>query len=147
MRAAFTVAILCLAVYYTYVAFVDLNFLSSTGRLGPGFFPRIVGVLLILACLYELAVELRRRDRDVPRSQFARVTLLVAVLSGLFVLSLEFLGGPIAMVVFMLVSLFILNRGHPVQNVVIGTILPLSLYLLFNVWLNAPLPEGIILPG
>ena len=43
MRLAFTAAILCLAVLYTYWAFADLSFLSSAGRLGPGFFPRIVG--------------------------------------------------------------------------------------------------------
>ena len=61
MRVGFTAAILCLAVLYTYWAFADLSFLSSTGRLGPGFFPRIVGILLIAACLLTLAGDLKAR--------------------------------------------------------------------------------------
>ena len=38
MRLGFTAAILCAAALYAYWAFADLSFLSSTGRLGPGFF-------------------------------------------------------------------------------------------------------------
>ena len=62
MRLAFTAAILCVAVFYTYWAFAELSFLSSAGRLGPGFFPRIIGLALIVACLLTLAGDLKQRD-------------------------------------------------------------------------------------
>ena len=144
MRLAFTAAILCLAVLYTYWAFADLNFLSSTGRLGPGFFPRIVGLLLIVACLFTLAgdVSHRRSGDGLPR--FWGITLVVAALSGAFVLLLEILGGPLATVVFMLATLSVLNRGKPVQNVAISVGLPFVLFLLFDRWLNASLPPDAL---
>jgi putative tricarboxylic transport membrane protein len=140
MRLGFTAAILCLAVLYTYWAFVDLSFLSSTGRLGPGFFPRIVGLLLIVVCVLTLAGDLKKRHAEGGLSSLWWITLVVAALSGAFVLSLEILGGPLAMVVYLLATLSVLNPGRSLQNVTISVGLPLALFLLFDRWLNASLP-------
>ena len=119
MRLAFTATILCLAVLYTYWAFADLSFLSSTGRLGPGFFPRIVGLVLIAVCVFTLAGDLKERHGDRGLSSFWRITVVVAALSGGFILLLEILGGPLAMVVYMLATLSVLNPGKSMQNVAI----------------------------
>lgn len=148
MRAAFSFAILCIALAYTYVAFTDLSFLSSTGRLGPAFFPRIIGVALIAACLYGLAVERSQAGMADFLSGHWRVTLAVAALSGLFVLLLNVLGGVLAMIVFLLATLTLLNRGRIVQNLLVSLLLPIGVYLMFDVWLNASMPEGLVrLPG
>jgi putative tricarboxylic transport membrane protein len=140
MRLGFTAAILCAAALYTYWAFADLSFFSSTGRLGPGFFPRIVGLLLIVACVLTLAGDLKKRHAEGGLSSFWWITLVVAALSGAFVLSLEILGGPLAMVVYLLATLSVLNPGRSLQNVAISVGLPLALFLLFDRWLNASLP-------
>ena len=66
--------------------------------------------------------------------------MVVAALSGAFVLLLEILGGPLAMVLYMLATLMVLNRGRTIQNVAISLGLPLALFLLFDRWLNASLP-------
>jgi putative tricarboxylic transport membrane protein len=143
MRLAFTAAILCLAVLYTYWAFAELSFLSSAGRLGPGFFPRIVGVALIVACLLTLAGDLKKREGGAV-SSYWRITLVVAGLSGAFILVLNVLGGPLAMVVYMLVTLSVLNRGKVLQNIAVSIGLPVALFLLFDVWLNASMPPGVL---
>jgi putative tricarboxylic transport membrane protein len=146
MRLAFTAAILCVAVFYTWWAFAELSFLSSAGRLGPGFFPRIIGLALIVACLLTLAGDLRKRD-DLALSSYWRTALVVAGLSGAFVLLLNVLGGPLAMVAFMLASLSLLNPGKAVQNVAISVGFPLALFLLFDRWLNASIaPDSLGLP-
>jgi putative tricarboxylic transport membrane protein len=144
MRLAFTAAILCLAVFYTYWAFADLSFLSSTGRLGPGFFPRIVGLLLIVACVLTLAGDLKERRDEGGLSSFWRIALIVAVLSGVFILLLEVLGGPLAMVLYMLAMLSLLNPGRSVQNIAISIGFPLALFLLFDRWLNASIPPDAL---
>ena len=144
MQLAFTAAILGLAVLYTYWAFADLSFLSSTGRLGPGFFPRIVGLLLIAACVLTLAGDLKRRRVDGGLSSFWGITVVVAALSGAFVLLLEILGGPLAMVVYMLATLSVLNPGRSLQNVAISVGFPLALFLLFDRWLNASIPPDAL---
>jgi putative tricarboxylic transport membrane protein len=144
MRLGFTAAILCVAVLYTYWAFADLSFLSSAGRLGPGFFPRVVGILLIATCLFTLAGDLKARHGDRPLSSFWGITLVVAALSGVFILLLEILGGPLAMVVYMLGALSVLNRGRMLQNVAISVAFPLALFLLFDRWLNASIPPDAL---
>jgi putative tricarboxylic transport membrane protein len=144
MRPAFTATILCLAVLYTYWAFADLSFLSSTGRLGPGFFPRIVGLILIGVCLFTLAGDLKERHSDGGLSSFWGITVVVAALSGVFILLLEILGAPLAMVVYLLVSLSVLNRGKTIQNVAISFGLPIALFLLIDRWLNASIPQGAL---
>jgi putative tricarboxylic transport membrane protein len=144
MRLAFTATILCLAVLYTYWAFADLSFLSSTGRLGPGFFPRIIGLILIVACVLTLAGDLKERRPEGGLSSFWRITVVVAALSGAFILLLEILGGPLAMVVYLLATLSVLNRGKTIQNVAISLGLPIALFLLFDRWLNASIPQGAL---
>ena len=144
MRLAFTAAILCLAVLYTYWAFADLSFLSSTGRLGPGFFPRIIGLILIVACVLTLAGDLKGRRAEGGLSSFWRITLVVAALSGAFVLLLEVLGGPLAMMVYMLATLSVLDPGRSMQNVAISVGFPLALFLLFDRWLNASMPPDAL---
>ncbi|WP_046864798.1 tripartite tricarboxylate transporter TctB family protein [Microvirga massiliensis] len=150
MRAIFLLGVLCLASFYTYVAFADLSFLSSTGRLGPGFFPRLIGILLIATCVYSLLMEAAFR---LPRNEehdagHWGITAIVAGFSAGFVLLLEILGGLPAMILFMLGMLSLLNRGRILQNVVVSLLLPAALYLMFHVWLKASFPEGLIsLPG
>ncbi len=139
MRLAFTAAILALALFYTYWAFAELSFWSSAGRLGPGFFPRIIGVALIVVCVLTLAGDLRKHEGAAVSSYWG-ITLVVAGLCGAFVLVLNVLGGALAMVAFMLVSLSVLNRGKTLQNVAISIGFPLALFLLFDRWLNASLP-------
>jgi putative tricarboxylic transport membrane protein len=144
MRLAFTATILCLAVFYTYWAFAELSFLSSAGRLGPGFFPRIVGLILIAACVLTLAGDLKERRAEGGLSRFWGITVVVATLSGAFVLLLEILGGPLAMVVYMLAMLAVLNPGRPMQNLAISIGFPLALFLLFDRWLNASIPPDAL---
>ncbi len=143
MRLAFTGVLLCMAVFYTYWAFAELSFLSSAGRLGPGFFPRIIGVALVATCLLTLAGDLRRRD-GAAVSGYWRIALVVAALSGAFILVLNVLGALLAMVLYMLTILSLLNRGRLLQNVAVSIGLPLALFLLFDVWLNASMPQGVL---
>jgi putative tricarboxylic transport membrane protein len=143
MRVTFTAVILCVAVFYTYWAFAGLSFLSSAGRLGSGFFPRIIGVALIVGCVLTLAGDLRTREGNSVLSYW-RITVVVASLSGAFILALSVLGGPLAMGLYMLATLSVLNRGKVLQNVAVSVGLPAVLFLLFDVWLNASMPSGIL---
>jgi hypothetical protein len=142
MRAGFLAALLLLAGGYSYVAFAELSYLSSAGRLGPGFFPRIIGVGLMAFCAYSLYAD-RARAAE-PLSPFWRTLAVVAALSAAFVVALEVIGGVLAMIAFMAAALAFLNRGRPVQNALLALLLPIGFYLLFKVWLNAAMPRGML---
>jgi putative tricarboxylic transport membrane protein len=141
MRAGFLGAILLAAAGYTWVAFAELDYLSSARRLGPGFFPRLIGVALVALCAFSLYEELRGKAAE-KLSEHWRTTLGLAALSAAFIAALEPLGGLLAMIAFFGASLAWLNRGRPLQNALLALVLPVGLYLLFRVWLNAALPRG-----
>ncbi len=144
MRAGFLLALLFLASAYTYLAFVDLSWLSSAGRLGPGFFPRIIGCSLVALCIASLYGEIRGGlGREAP-SAFARTAVVVGMLSAVFIALLDVLGGLLAMIVFMGSALAYLNPGRHGQNSLIALLMPLGLYLLFHAWLNAAMPKGVL---
>ncbi len=144
LRAGFLLAILFLAAAYTYVAFTDLSYLSSAGRLGPGFMPRIIGVALVAMCALSLYADLKHLPPDRAMSPGWRSAAVLALLSGVFVALLEVLGGLVSMVVFMAAALWILNRGRPLQNALIAVLLPVFLYVVFSVWLRASMPRGLL---
>lgn len=142
MRAGFLLAILLAAGGYTWLAFADLDYLSSAGRLGPGFFPRIIGVCLLALCAHGLYAEMKNANGEI--SAYWRTTLVVAALSAAFIVLLEPLGALFSMMAFLGGTLAYLNRGRPVQNAALALLLPICVYLLFRVWLNAALPRGIL---
>ena len=143
MRAGFLAAILLAAGGYTWLAFAELEYLSSAGRLGPGFFPRIIGIALLLLCAESLFRDFRSHE---ALSAHWRTTLVVALLSAAFIVVLEPAGALLAMVAFLGATLAYLNRGRRVQNVLLALLLPVCVYLLFRVSLNAALPRGVLLP-
>jgi putative tricarboxylic transport membrane protein len=144
MRAGFLLVLLFLAGSYTWVAFAELNYLSSAGRLGPGFFPRLIGVSLVALCAYSLYADWKRARADAPLAPEWRAAAVVAALTAGLVAALDVLGGLLAMVAFMAAALAFLNRGRRLQNVLLAVLLPLGFYLLFKVWLNAAMPRGIV---
>ncbi|MEX2535243.1 MAG: tripartite tricarboxylate transporter TctB family protein [Trueperaceae bacterium] len=143
MRIAFNLAIFAGAIFYAWVAFADLALLTANGRLGPGFFPRVISVLLIAMLFYSFIADRKFGLTSNEGSSNARDVVVFAALSFLFVAMMNFLGGPVAMVVFMLLALTIFNPGRHLHNVLLSLLLPVAIFLMFDTWLNASLPEGI----
>lgn len=144
MRLAFNLVILAGAIFYAWIAFTDLALLTANGRLGPGYVPRVVSVMLIAMILYTLFADRRFGLAKHVASINARDVTVFAALTFLFVAMMHFLGGPLAMVLYMLLALSIFNPGKHLQNILVSVLLPAAIYLMFNVWLNASFPEGIL---
>lgn len=143
MRLAFLIALLLLSVFYATLAFGDLNFLSARGRIGPGFFPQIIAVLLVAFTLYSTVLEFHRRAPDEKISADWRISASVAGMLALLIASSHWLGALPGMIIFMLLALSVLNRGRHVTNILVGVLLPAGLLFLFRYWLNAALPPGM----
>ncbi len=143
MRIVFHVTILAGAMYYTYVAFSDLGFLTRTGRPGPGFFPRMIGIASIVLTLWTLIEELSKsaRVRTDPQ-RWKGVVLLMALCLG-YAVTLRLFGGFIATVLFLGLALMILNRGQPLKNLLLAILIPGGVYLLFDKGLNANMPPAL----
>lgn len=152
MRIVFLLALLGGAVFYTYIAFTDLGFLTRTGRLGPGFFPRIVGLGIIVMTLWAIFDALGQRrtaaaaDHVTDGLEDARwrdFVLLVALVIGYAVL-IRLFGGWISTILYLGVALSLLNPGQLKQNLLVATLFPSGVYLLFDRVLNANMPPALI---
>ena len=143
MRIAFTLVLLAGAIFYSYIAFSDLSFMTRTGRLGPGFFPRVVGVVAIVVILWTLIDELRKQKVSNDEGHhWGDVVLLIALSLGYAVL-LRLFGGFVATIIFLMVTLFFLNPRQHLKNLIVSVLVPVGVYLLFDQVLNANMPPAL----
>jgi putative tricarboxylic transport membrane protein len=153
-RTVFFGILLVVLIGYTEMAF-ELEWRTQAGRIGPGFFPRIIGGLAVLITLGALVNGLRPGtgddevvlEEEVGEGDLGRhpVPLALTVALGVvLLLTLTWLGAIVAGAVFMFGALWFLNPGRRATNAVVSVAVPLGLYLLFQTALNAGLPEGIL---
>jgi putative tricarboxylic transport membrane protein len=144
-RIVWLAAIAVVAAVYTWMAF-GMEWQTAAGRIGPGFFPRIVGGLTVVLCVIAIVRTVRRRRRpvedDADAPQHGRLVVVASVALVGYLLVFEYLGAALASVAFMLVMLSVVNRGRTVANVVLSVLLPAVLYVLLAVGLGAGLPPG-----
>jgi putative tricarboxylic transport membrane protein len=141
-RIVWLAAIAVAAAVYTWMAF-GMEWETEAGRIGPGFFPRIIGGLTVALCVVAI-VRCVRSGRpaadDAPRH--GRLVALASVGLLGYLLVFEYAGAALASVAFMLFLLSVTNRGRTVTNVLLAVLLPAALYVLFEVGLGAGLPPG-----
>lgn len=143
MRIVFLVVLLAGSVYYSYLAFADLGFMTRTGRLGPGFFPRIIGLAMCAFVIWSLIDAMRvQTDGNRDTATWRDAVLLMALAIGYAVL-LRLFGGFVATVIYLAFALSILNGGKHIQNAILSILLPTGIYLLFDKLLNASMPPGL----
>jgi len=162
-RLLFLGALTVMAVAYTVIAF-DMEWRIRNGQIGPGFFPRIVGVLTVTGLLAEIARVLLGRSGSSSSSSTADadeeaelgidgdgrtdapVTAFMVGAMWLCYVLFEPLGALLASILFLALVLSVVNRGHHRQNALVSILVPVGLYLLFEVLLDSGLPPGLVLP-
>jgi putative tricarboxylic transport membrane protein len=117
---------------------------SSTGP-ESGYFPFYVGVLILLSSTITLLVTLLGKSPDrapfVEPEQFRRV-LQVLIPSFIFVMAIRYIGIYVAGGLFIACFMWWLGK-YPLRKVAIVSLLvPLALFVLFEVWFLVPLPKG-----
>ena len=154
-RTVFFAVVLAVLLGYVNMAF-DLEWRTQAGRIGPGFFPRIIGVMGVVIAIGAVVQSLRPgvgdedegfEEDELGEGDLGRHPLPVVITvlaSSLFLVTLNTLGAIISGAVFLFGMLWLLNRGHWVANTIVSILVPLGLYLLFQTALNAGLPGGLL---
>jgi putative tricarboxylic transport membrane protein len=155
-KALFLVVVLLILAVYTEMSF-GLAVTTRAGRIGPGYFPRIIGcaavVLTLIALVQSMragsgedddAVDLEEDAGEADLGHHPKAMLVTVAASMVLVATLTTLGAIVSGVIFMFALLWFLNRTHPVTNILLGLGLPLAMYLLFQTFLNSGLPAGIL---
>ncbi|WP_411994452.1 tripartite tricarboxylate transporter TctB family protein [Agarivorans sp. DSG3-1] len=156
MRHWFSIGSLVFSLAFTIYGFSTLDLYDVNGRPGPGYFPLIIGIGLIICTgintVKDLAAVKAKQQQAGAEGQqemaqqptYAKDTLVIASLVGLLIAVLNSAGAIIAMIVFMLLFLWYFNPGKTKQNISYAVLFPGAVYLLFDVWLQAGLPDGLL---
>jgi putative tricarboxylic transport membrane protein len=114
---------------------------------GPesGYFPFYVGALILLSSTITLLITCFSRSPDrtpfVEPKQFQRV-LQVLIPSFIFVMAIRYIGIYVAGGLFIACFMWWLGK-YPLSKVAIVSVLvPVALFVLFEVWFLVPLPKG-----
>ncbi len=154
-RTVFFAVVLAVLLGYVNMAF-DLEWRTQAGRIGPGFFPRIIGVMGVVIAIGAVVQSLRPgvgdedegfEEDELGEGDLGRHPLPVVITvlaSAMFLVTLNTLGAIISGALFLFGMLWLLNRGHWVANTIVSILVPLALYLLFQTALNAGLPGGLL---
>ncbi|MCT7661795.1 tripartite tricarboxylate transporter TctB family protein [Mycobacterium deserti] len=156
-KLTFLGVLLVVFAFYTEMA-MGMEWRTQAGRIGPGFFPRILGFTAMVVTLVAGVREIltRRADKTVTQAEAADeaaepdlgrhpVALIGFVIAAaLFVGLFGILGAVLAGVLFLGVTLWFLDPEHHIRAVVIAVAVPVLLYLAFQTGLNVGLPQGIL---
>ena len=156
-KLTFLAVLLLAFAVYTEMA-MGMEWRTQAGRIGPGFFPRILGLTAIAVTVAAGVREILSRrsnkpvdkveaaedaaEPDLGRHPVALVGFVVA--AGVFVGLFGVLGAVLAGVLFLGVTLWFLDPEHHLRAVIIAVAVPVLLYLAFQIGLNVGLPQGIL---
>ncbi len=124
---------------------------------GPGFFPMIVGIFMLLTtlgCLLRQIVPRNRgatpsvsglgnQDAVIPESRNVKKTFQLTALMIAYLLVLTPLGFPIAICAFLAIAIRIFGYRRWLPTLVMAVVIAAISYVAFVLWLKVPLPLGI----
>lgn len=147
MRFVFSLVFLTFSLLYTGYGIYSLDLVDSLGRLGPGFFPTMVGALLVITTAINGVGEYRQRHRESAQpGAHGRDVAVTAGLITLFLVLLPVLGSVLTILVFSGIYLYRFNKGQVVFNALYAVVFSVAVFALFEIVLQAGLPRGVLAP-
>lgn len=123
---------------------------------GPGFFPTLIGVFLIVTAAGCLIQELLARKRapetpapapasaaPPPERRYGKTVQLLALLVG-YTLALKPLGFPLAIALFVAIAIRIFGYRKSLPTAAMALVIAAASYVAFVSWLKVPLPLGLL---
>ena len=112
---------------------------------GAGYFPFRVGAIMFLASAVTFVMKLRARGGEqegfVDRSQL-RLVMQVLIPTIVFVVAIAFLGIYVASAIFIAFFMAWLGKYPIYKAAPIALVVPLFLFVMFEIWFLVPLPKG-----
>lgn len=157
MQHLFSIGLFIGSLGFTIYGYLTLDLHGINERPGPGYFPLIIGIALIIATGINTKndlmqyLEKRKLNQDVVDKKtsnneifYPLDTLILAALIAVFILILNSAGAIISMVAFVFGYLWFFNPNQIKKNIIYSIVFPALVYLLFDVWLQTGLPNGLL---
>lgn len=130
-----------------YVIITSLSFPAGTnGVPGPGVFPIIVSVLMLLSAIAIIISSLKMQDTPIkwldPASYPVYITMVAMVI---YFIIMSQIGFVVTSTAFLTVMIQFYTKGKLWKNFIISFAVILLIYLIFGQLLNVPLDFGLLI--
>lgn len=119
----------------------------TTDGPGPGYFPFYIGVIICISAvgIFYQAVFGKERNTEVfvDSEQLKRV-LSVLLPACVYVGAIQVLGIYIASAIYIAVFMIVLGKYSILKSVVLGLVINVFFFVLFEVWFKVPLYKGMV---
>lgn len=132
------IGLILVGAYWCYEAF-NIGLWVRKGP-GGGFMPLLAGGLCILFSLILLIQD--RKEK--AGTGFNKVALLPIGALAVIILSSYLIGIALSVVIFIFLWLFLFEKMPLLNSVLVSILWPGALYAIFVLWLQTPLPKGLL---
>ncbi|WP_281202372.1 tripartite tricarboxylate transporter TctB family protein [Cytobacillus kochii] len=142
----FGLFLLFISIVFLIMSFGLPVYSTNLGAVGAGFFPRIISILIFLFLCFHLIQVMRLKKKESEeevdkkiRFQQVFLILLLAVTIGLS----YFIGMLASIGIFMFTILAFVQKIPWFKAFTFTIVVLILMYLIFELWLDSPLPLGI----
>lgn len=128
---------------------IELGAGWSTDGPGPGYFPFIIGMILtvsggVIVC-QTLFAKTKDRSIFVQGDELKRV-LSVLIPAAVYVFAILLVGIYVASAFYIALFMVILGKFSVLKSILIGVVVNIVFFLMFEVWFRVPLYKGMFEP-
>ena len=131
-----------------------LTIVDKTGMVNSRFFPKICGIFLILfsmVMMLENYMLIRKKEENMmeeveekEKIKYLRV-IVVAAVSFIYLATYQYLGHLISSFLFICMFMYFLGIRNLLLLISAPAGISFSVYAVFKIFLNVPLPQGILI--
>ena len=128
----------------------SINFPENTpgSGLGPGFFPRILIIMMLFISIYLIATSIIKKKKEKSVSVGFNVNklkkpILIVCLTILYTITLNYLGFLLDTIIYLIITSILFGNKY-LQSLLFSIIFTFLVYLIFKKMLRVPLPPGIL---
>jgi hypothetical protein len=116
------------------------------GAEGPraGFFPFYVSLAVLISCAVNLTKTLLSPDDGSLFAEWGQIRQVLAVVvpTAIYVAAIPFLGIYVASALLIIAFMKWLGNYNWLNSIVVGVVVPILTFLMFEIWFLVPLPKG-----
>jgi hypothetical protein len=116
------------------------------GAEGPraGFFPFYVSLAVLISCAVNLTKTLLSPDDGSLFAEWGQIRQVLAVVvpTAIYVAAIPFLGIYVASALLIIAFMKWLGNYNWLKSIVVGVVVPILTFLMFEIWFLVPLPKG-----
>jgi len=116
------------------------------GAEGPraGFFPFYVSLAVLISCAVNLAKILMSADDGSLFAEWGQIRQVLAVVAptAVYVGAIPYLGIYVSSALLIIAFMKWLGNYNWLKSIVVGVVVPILTFLMFEIWFLVPLPKG-----